>query len=101
MIPETRDHPAGLDIDDFLPKHLQHSVRLGLSQPEMPEPEAMNEMMRGHRSLVTALAHRKKSIQIVLAVWSSKDPIKALDQAIQLEDHSVLVDLLNVINLKP
>lgn len=101
FIPETRDRPAQLDLDDFLPKHIQKTVRLGFSQPEVSEPEAMNDMVRGHRSVVTALAHRKKSIQIILAVWSSKNPIKALDQAIQLEDESVLVDILNVINLKP
>ena len=102
LIPETREHPAGLDIDEFLPKHLQDTVRLGYSlQPEMSEADAMSQMFRGHKSLVTALSHRKKNIQIILAVWSKKDPMKALDQAIQLGDESVMVDILNILNLKP
>lgn len=101
LIPETRDCPAGLDIDDFLPKHLQDTLRLGLNvAPEISETEAMTCIMRGHKSLVTALAHRKKKIQIVLALWSSKDSVKALEQAVQLDDQSVIVDILNIINLK-
>lgn len=102
LIPETRDCPAGLDIDEFLPKHLQDTVRLGLHPaPEISETEAMTSIMRGHKSLVTALSHRKKNIQIILALWTSKDSIKALEQAVQLDDQSVIVDILNVINLKP
>lgn len=102
LIPENRDHPAGLDIDDFLPKHLQDTVRMGYHpQPEMSETEAMTSIMRGHKSLVTALSHRKKNVQIVLALWSSKDPMKGLEQAIHFDDQSIIVDILNVINLKP
>lgn len=102
MIPESRDRPAGLDFDDFLPKHLQDTVRLGYHpQPEISETEAMTSIMKGHKSLVTALSHRKKNVQIVLALWSAKDPVKALEQAIHFDDQSIIVDILNVINLKP
>jgi len=102
LIPETRDHPAGLDIDEFLPKHLQDTLRMGyLPQPEMSESEAMQAIMRGHKSLVTALSHRRKNIQIVLATWSSKEPRQGLEQAINMGDQSVLVDILNVITLRP
>lgn len=102
VIPESRERPAGLDIDEFLPKHLQDTVRQGYHpQPEISESEAMTSIMRGHKSLVTALSHRKKNVQIVLALWSSKDPVKALEQAIHFDDQSIIVDILNVINLKP
>ena len=102
LIPETRDHPAGLDIDEFLPKHLQDTVRLGyVPQPEMSESEAMQAIIRGHKSLVTALSHRRKNIQIVLATWSTKDARLGLEQAIHMDDQSVIVDILNVITLKP
>lgn len=103
MIPETRDHPAGLDIDDFLPKHLQDTVRLGYPhpQPEISESEAMTSIMKGHKSLVTALSHRKKNVQIVLALWCQKDAVKGIEQAVHFEDQSIIVDILNVINLKP
>ena len=102
LIPESRDRPAGLDIHDFLPKHLHDSARQGfLPQPEICESEAMTSMMRGHKSLVTVLSHRKKHVQIVLALWSAKHPVKALEQAIDFNDPSIIVDILNVINLKP
>lgn len=93
---------AGLDIDEFLPKHLQDTVRLGyVPQPEMSESEAMQAILRGHKSLVTALSHRRKNIQIVLATWSTKDARLGLEQAIHMDDQSVIVDILNVITLKP
>ncbi|KAI1285470.1 Katanin p80 WD40 repeat-containing subunit B1 [Halotydeus destructor] len=102
LIPEARDQPAGLDIDEFLPKHLQDTMRLGyIPQPEMSESEAMQAIIRGHKSLVTALSHRKKNIQIVLAMWSTKDPRNALEQAFTMDDQSVIVDILNIITLKP
>ncbi|XP_015792145.1 katanin p80 WD40 repeat-containing subunit B1 isoform X1 [Tetranychus urticae] len=102
LIPEARDRPAGLDLDDFLPKHLQDTVRLGYHpQPEMSESEAMQAIIRGHKSVLTALAHRRKNLQIILAMWSTKDARSALEQAINMEDQSVIVDILNVITLKP
>lgn len=101
LIPEARDHPAGLDIDEFLPKHLQDTVRLGYHpQPEMSESEAMLAIVRGHKSLVTALSHRRKNIQIVLAMWSTKDARSGLEQAITMDDQSVIVDILNVLTCK-
>lgn len=102
LIPETRDRPAGLDLDDFLPKHLQDTIRLGYQpQPEMSEAEAMQAILRGHKSVITALSHRRKNLQIVLAMWNTKDARNALEQAINMEDQSVMVDILNVITLKP
>lgn len=102
LIPEARDHPAGLDLDEFLPKHLQDTMRLGITpQPEMSEAEAMSAIMRGHKSIVTVLSHRRKNIRIILAMWSTKDPRNALEQAIHMEDQSVVVDILNIITLKP
>ncbi|XP_054165433.1 katanin p80 WD40 repeat-containing subunit B1-like isoform X2 [Oppia nitens] len=102
MIPETRDHPAGLDLDEFLPKHLQDTMRLGIQpQPEMTEPEAMSAIRRGHKSIVTVLSHRRKNLCIILAMWSAKNSLNALEQAIHMEDQSVIVDILNVIILKP
>ncbi|RWS24822.1 katanin p80 WD40 repeat-containing subunit B1-like protein [Leptotrombidium deliense] len=102
LIPETRERPAGFDVDEFLPKHLQATVKLGFHpKPEMSECDAMQAIIRGHMSVVTALSHRKKNLQIVLAMWSVKDSRNALEQAVHMEDQSVIVDILNVITLKP
>uniref|UniRef100_T1KZE2 Katanin p80 subunit C-terminal domain-containing protein n=2 Tax=Tetranychus urticae TaxID=32264 RepID=T1KZE2_TETUR len=67
----------------------------------MSESEAMQAIIRGHKSVLTALAHRRKNLQIILAMWSTKDARSALEQAINMEDQSVIVDILNVITLKP
>lgn len=102
LIPEARDRPAGLDMDEFLPKHLQDTMRLGYQpQPEISETEAMTAIVRGHKSLITVLSHRRKNLHIILAMWSTKDSRAALEQAIHLEDQSVIVDILNVVSLKP
>ncbi|XP_074599251.1 katanin p80 isoform X2 [Brevipalpus obovatus] len=102
LIPETRDRPAGLDLDDFLPKHLQDNIRLGYQpQPEMSETEAMQAILRGHKSVITALSHRRKNLQIIFALWTAKDPRNALEEALNIEDQAVIVDVLNVIILKP
>lgn len=61
----------------------------------------MSSIMKGHKSLVTTLSHRKKNVQIVLALWYQKDAVKGLEQAIHFDDQSIIVDILNVINLKP
>ena len=101
LIPENRDHPASLDMVEFLPKHLQDTMRLGYEpQPEMSESEAISAIIRGHKSLITVLSHRKKNIHIILALWSSKDSRAALEQAIQLDDQAVIVDILNILTLK-
>jgi katanin p80 WD40 repeat-containing subunit B1 len=77
-------------------------MRLGYQpQPEMSESEAMSAIIRGHKSLVTVLSHRRKNIHIILAMWSTKDARNALEQAIHMEDQSVIVDILNIITLKP
>ena len=102
LIPETRDHPTGFNLDDFLPKHLQDTIRFGYHpQPEMSESEAIQAILRGHKSVVTALSHRKKNLQIVLAMWNTKDPRSALEHSINVEDQSVIVDILNIVTLKP
>lgn len=103
-VPDTRDRPVGLSADEFLPKHLQESIRAGFPhpQPEMSEREGMTIISRAHRSLSAVLTHRKKNLHIVLAMWSSKDGRRALEYAIHRADGpAVLVDVLNIIAMKP
>ncbi|XP_077502512.1 katanin p80 isoform X2 [Amblyomma americanum] len=101
-VPSQRDTPAGLDLDEFLPRHLQASLRLGSAGiPEMSEAEALATIAEQHKTLLAVLHHRLKNIKIVLAQWSTKDPKMAIETALTMNDQSTLVDILNIIVLRP
>ncbi|KAH9423054.1 Katanin p80 WD40 repeat-containing subunit B1 [Dermatophagoides pteronyssinus] len=99
IIPEIRDHPAGLDFNDFLPKHIQ---QYGCdSQPFISEIETINTIMKGHKAAKAGLDYRRKQVQIVLAMWATKDSKTALEYAINLDEKSIIIDILNVMIWKP
>ncbi|OTF75886.1 Katanin p80 WD40-containing subunit B1-like protein [Euroglyphus maynei] len=99
IIPETRDHPAGLDFNDFLPKHIQ---QYGCDQqPFISEIETINTIMKGHKAAKAGLDYRRKQVQIVLAMWATKDSKTALEYAINLDEKSIIIDILNVMIWKP
>lgn len=99
IIPETRNHPAGLDFNDFLPKHIQ---QYGFDQqPFMSEIEAITSIIKGHKAAKTGLDYRRKQVQIVLAMWATKESKTALEYAVNLDEKSIIIDILNVMILKP
>ncbi|UYV60764.1 KATNB1 [Cordylochernes scorpioides] len=80
FVPDLRERPAGLDLEDFYPRelyvqpYLQESLKTGIPpHPELTEPEAMTAILRGHQPMLTVLNHRRKHLQIVLAQWAAKD----------------------------
>ncbi|GFQ89510.1 katanin p80 WD40 repeat-containing subunit B1 [Trichonephila clavata] len=98
-VPEQRDKPAGLDVDDFLPKSMQQCLGISHSvQPEVSEAEAMNLICREHQSLLMVFDSRVKKMQIVLAVMKSKGHKIAAETAVSMNDPAVLVDFLSVLN---
>lgn len=102
FVPTQRDTPAGLDLDEFLPRHLQASHNSGIAiQHEMPEAEAIATIMEQHKTLMTVLHHRLKNIKLVLAQWSTKEPKAAIDTALSMNDMSVIVDIFSVIAMRP
>lgn len=102
FIPDQRERPAGLDLEEFLPKHLQNSFHHGIqTEHKMSEAEAMSIIIGGHQSMMTAMTYRKKNLQIILAQWKTKGMKIALESAIHMNDSSILVDILNVVTLKP
>ncbi|XP_067119645.1 katanin p80 WD40 repeat-containing subunit B1-like isoform X2 [Centruroides vittatus] len=102
FVPDQREHPFGLDLEEFLPRHLQDTLRLGGSnQPEMSEAEAMSCIIRGHQPMIAVMSHRHKNLQIILAQWNIKDMKIALESAVQMNNQSIIVDILNVITLRP
>ncbi|KAK0159154.1 hypothetical protein PV328_010075 [Microctonus aethiopoides] len=103
FVPMLSDKPIGLDVDDFLPNSYAGSTRLGCNQgmAEMSEAEVINSIMRGHDSMMVVLTNRQRSLQIIYSLWHNKDIKSAIDSAVVMNDQSVIVDLLGVLNLKP
>ncbi|KYB27617.1 Katanin p80 WD40 repeat-containing subunit B1-like protein [Tribolium castaneum] len=99
FVPMSMDRPAGLDLDDFLPKN--HRT-LGFEQqlPDMSEAEVLGALVRGHEPMMAMLVTRQRSLKVVLAQLRSKDIKTATETAVVMGDLAVLVDLLGVFNCK-
>ncbi|CAG9860367.1 unnamed protein product [Phyllotreta striolata] len=99
FVPVCVDKPVGLDLDDFLPKNYGMP---GFQQqlPDMSEAEVLGVIMRGHEPMMDILNTRKRSLQLVLNHYRSKDMKAAVESALAMEDISVLVDVLGVITAK-
>ncbi|EOB01035.1 Katanin p80 WD40-containing subunit B1, partial [Anas platyrhynchos] len=105
VIPAARNEPIGLKATDFLP-----AVK-NQSQTELVDEEAVSQIRKGHETMCVVLTSRHKNLDTVRAVWSTGD-IKArilllpllsqnsVDSAVAINDLSVVVDLLNIVNQK-
>ncbi|XP_067928665.1 katanin p80 WD40 repeat-containing subunit B1-like isoform X5 [Watersipora subatra] len=85
------NQPA-LDPKDFMPPH--QPVVLG-------DYDALGMISKGHSSMSASLSARNKNLQLVRAMWSSGNVRTALESAVQMQDNSVIVDVLSVLNDKP
>uniref|UniRef100_A0AAX7UPY1 Katanin p80 WD40 repeat-containing subunit B1 n=1 Tax=Astatotilapia calliptera TaxID=8154 RepID=A0AAX7UPY1_ASTCA len=86
----ARNEPIGLNVADFLP----------VSAP-LSDEEALTQMKKGHETMCVMLSSRLKNLQTVRGVWT-RDGIKiALDTAVSMNDPSIVVDILNIINPQP
>ncbi|XP_060517418.1 katanin p80 WD40 repeat-containing subunit B1 [Cylas formicarius] len=99
FIPTYIDKPVGLELDDFLPKN--HSL-FGFHQhlPEMSEAEGLGVLMRGNQPMSGIISTRMRSMKVVLTQLTNKDIKSAVEAAVTMDDVSVLVDVLSVINVK-
>uniref|UniRef100_A0A3B5B9G2 Katanin p80 WD40 repeat-containing subunit B1 n=1 Tax=Stegastes partitus TaxID=144197 RepID=A0A3B5B9G2_9TELE len=86
IIPSTRNEPIGLNVADFL--------------PVSGDDEAQSQIKKGHDTMCVMLSSRHKNLQTVRAVWVREDiKVSALDAAVSMNDLSIVVDILNIINL--
>lgn len=101
IIPDARDGQCAglLDYSDFLPKHI---AQYGLeARPPVTELEALGVIAKGHKEAKAVLDYRRRQVAIVLAMWATKDARTALEYAVNLPERAVVVDILNVMVLKP
>ncbi|XP_064193434.1 katanin p80 WD40 repeat-containing subunit B1 [Anguilla rostrata] len=95
VIFSTRNEPIGLNVGDFLPPS-RNSKPMSLS-----DEDALSQIRKGHDTMCVMLSSRHKNLDTVRAVWSSGDVKTSLDSAVSINDLSIVVDILNIVNLKP
>ncbi|XP_026234919.1 katanin p80 WD40 repeat-containing subunit B1 [Anabas testudineus] len=95
IIPSTRNEPIGLNVADFLPSSPNN--RPGA----LSEEEALSQIKKGHDTMCVMLSSRHKNLETIRAVWAREDMKSALDSAVSMNDLSIVVDILNIINLQP
>uniref|UniRef100_A0A8C8SZK5 Katanin p80 WD40 repeat-containing subunit B1 n=1 Tax=Peromyscus maniculatus bairdii TaxID=230844 RepID=A0A8C8SZK5_PERMB len=94
VIPATRNEPIGLKASDFLP-----AVKVP-QQAELVDEDAMSQIRKGHDTMCVVLTSRHKNLDTVRAVWTTGDIKTSVDSAVAINDLSVVVDLLNIVNQK-
>uniref|UniRef100_A0A8C2H3H6 Katanin p80 WD40 repeat-containing subunit B1 n=1 Tax=Cyprinus carpio TaxID=7962 RepID=A0A8C2H3H6_CYPCA len=67
----------------------------------MGDDEALAQIRKGHDTMCVMLTSRYKNLDTVRFVWASGDVKTSLDSAVSMNDLSIVVDILNIINLKP
>ncbi|XP_077418896.1 katanin p80 WD40 repeat-containing subunit B1 isoform X3 [Vanacampus margaritifer] len=92
IFPVGRHEPSGLNVADFL------SGRRGVI---LSENEVLNHIRNGHKTMCVVLANRHKNLQSVRDVWGRHGIKSALDAAVAMDDLSIVVDVLNIINVQP
>ncbi|KAI7814775.1 katanin p80 WD40 repeat-containing subunit B1, partial [Triplophysa rosa] len=95
IILSTRNEPIGLNAGDFL-SHARNS-----KASVMGDEEALAQIRKGHDTMCVMLTSRYKNLDTVRSVWASGDVKISLDSAVSMNDLSIVVDILNIINLKP
>ncbi|KAK7114753.1 katanin p80 WD40 repeat-containing subunit B1-like isoform X2 [Littorina saxatilis] len=90
-----REEPGGINAEDFLPR--QPAAR---AQGATSEDDLHDLVTKGHNPMMTVLAGRSRNLQIVRAMWTSGNTKTAIDSAVSMHDPAVLVDVLNVLNMK-
>ena len=102
LLPEKG--PMNNAFDDCLPGKLgglslgaDHVVTLNA----MSEAEVLSHIAKGHTAMLGALVGRARLLRSAYTLWQSKDLRSALEHTLNAADQSSLIDLLNVINLRP
>jgi len=78
----------------------QKEVDTGASDVD-PSAEFMTIIEAGHETLMKALRSRYRNIQSISIIWSRGDIKSALDKAVDINDNSVIADILREINTHP
>ncbi|XP_055755099.1 katanin p80 WD40 repeat-containing subunit B1-like [Salvelinus fontinalis] len=95
VIFSSRNEPIGLNVGDFLPPARNNRPSV------LGDDEALAQIRKGHDTMCVMLTSRHKNLDTIRAVWGSGDVKTSLDSAVSMKDLSIVVDILNIVNLKP
>ncbi|XP_013881014.1 katanin p80 WD40 repeat-containing subunit B1 [Austrofundulus limnaeus] len=95
IIPSTRNEPIGLNVADFLPSSANNQAA------DLSDDDALTQIKKGHDTMCVMLSSRRKNLQTVRTTWAREDIKNAVDSAVSMNDLSIMVDVLNIINLQP
>lgn len=98
MIPMKIENPVGLDLDSFLPK-VAPSNNQAKSLDD--DKKVIDVICRGFDSMKIVLQNRQRNLKAVKNLWSNSNVLTAMKTHLKLEDQSLTVDLLNILNIKP
>ncbi|XP_071813788.1 katanin p80 WD40 repeat-containing subunit B1-like isoform X2 [Apostichopus japonicus] len=62
--------------------------------------EKIEGIRKGHGSVCSLLMHRNRNLDVIRAIWTAGDIKTAVESAINMRDQAVVVDLLNILNLR-
>lgn len=94
--PREASPSSGVNPADFLPPEAKN-----IGEPQnMSEDSSLDMITKGHNTMLSVLSNRSKSLQTVRVMWTSGNTRTAIDSAISMNDQSVIVDVLNVLNAK-
>uniref|UniRef100_A0A4W3H7G7 Katanin p80 WD40 repeat-containing subunit B1 n=1 Tax=Callorhinchus milii TaxID=7868 RepID=A0A4W3H7G7_CALMI len=92
IIPLAKNEPIGLKVADFLPVS---------DLADLTDEDAVSQIRKGHDTMCVILTSRFKNLDMVRAMWTTGDVKTSIDSAVTMNDLAVMVDILNIINLKP
>ncbi|KAI5620735.1 katanin p80 WD40 repeat-containing subunit B1 [Silurus asotus] len=93
--PSTHAQPLSLIIGDIL------QPGRGRESSVAADEEALVQIRKGHGTMLVMLTSRHKNLDTVRSFWAGGDIKISLDSAMSMNDMSIVVDILNMINLKP
>jgi len=96
VVPMERNNPCELDMNAFLPAK---KPMLNLNQPN--DGAVIQEILKGSNTMQRVLKERLNNVQVVRAMWTSGSITTAVNTAVKMTDQSLIIDLLNVLNIKP
>uniref|UniRef100_A0A4W6CUC3 Katanin p80 WD40 repeat-containing subunit B1 n=1 Tax=Lates calcarifer TaxID=8187 RepID=A0A4W6CUC3_LATCA len=83
------------------PNHHHYTLDMLYLPGALSDEEALSQIKKGHDTMCVMLSSRHKNLETVRAVWAREDIKSALDTAVSMNDLSIVVDILNIINLQP
>ncbi|KAF0981176.1 hypothetical protein FDP41_012964 [Naegleria fowleri] len=87
IVSSKRKEPANIDIDSFVPK--------GEAFSELDDDQIIEEIMKSHQKMSSAMTNRLNNLKIVRRIWIDQgDPKEAIKALVKMKDLPLASDML-------